>query len=338
MAIDTKRKRKISRRAFLKGTLAGVVSMSAFSSFLGCQNLRDGIFSEDTARENIKKLVRAGFSVDEQTIGIEGLEKEYHFVFINDLHILIPNEEVCEESMDEAMERYEDGFLNADGVKSSELWGPMVDALNTLDLDAVILGGDMIDYFSQANLSCLREGCERLSAPFLYVRADHDYSDVFWPGLSEETVQEAEKTIDSNAEIFHMDFEEFRVVGISNSTSQITDDGLSELKRLLGEKKPVVLMIHVPFDSLVDESLRQASREAWGDRVLLWGYEDTLYQTTDNVREMLDMLYAPDSPVKAVYGGHLHFAHDGMLTDTVTQHVFDASFKGTVGHITVRGV
>ena len=330
--------RRMSRRTFLKGAIAGTVSLSAAGSLFGCRNLWGGIFSEDTAKQNVKKLMQAGFDVDEQIVEIYGLEKEYHFVFVNDLHILIPNEEVCEESMEEALDRYENGYMDANGVKSSELWEKMVDAINTLSLDAVILGGDMIDYFSQANLSRLREGCEKLSAPFLYVRADHEYSDVFWPDLSEEIVREAEKTIDSNAEIFHMDFKEFLLVGISNSTSQITDTGLSQLKQLLAEKKPVILIIHVPFDSLVDESLRQASREVWQDRVLLWGYEDTLYQTTDNVREMLDLVYAPDSPVRAVYGGHLHFAHNGMLTETVTQHVFDASFKGTIGHITVKGV
>ena len=48
------------------------------------------------------------------------------------------------------------------------------------------------------------------------------------------------------------------------------------------------------------------------------------------------MVFAEDSPVVAVIGAHLHFAYDDQLTEKIPQYVFDASFKGTVGVITVK--
>ena len=35
-------------------------------------------------------------------------------------------------------------------------------------------------------------------------------------------------------------------------------------------------------------------------------------------------------------GAHLHFAYDDQLTEKIPQYVFDASFKGTVGVLTVK--
>lgn len=346
--------KKISRRDFLKASVAGAASAAAVIWLPGCAASRDdsaatpdaGSHSEDPqgnvspSELNLSTLSQSGFAVEEQTVVIPGLQKAYHFIFINDLHILIPNEEVKADSWDEVMDRYEDGFMDIDGVKAYALWDEIVEVVNALEIDGVILGGDLIDYFSQANFSCFKEGCDRLQAPFLYIRADHDYADGYTENITQEAIKEAEKAIDGNGEILCMDCDEFVIVGINNSTDPISDTGVQELERIWEQGKPVILVIHVPFDSQVEEGLQEASREAWQDRALLWGYEDTLYAQyamTDSERHLLDMVYAPDTPIAAVFAGHLHFSYDGMLTEILPQHIFDASFRRTVGYITVTG-
>lgn len=339
--------KKISRRDFLKTTMAGTASAAMMLLFPGCKKLLDDFGSSQSPApaglselsvstdKNVSLLTDAGFRVDEQTVVIPGLQREYHFVFINDLHIIIPNDEVGSDAWDTVVERYEDGFMDDNGVKAYILWDKLVQAVNSLDIDGVLLGADMLDYFSQANFACLAEGCEQFQVPFLYIRADHDYANGYTPDITQDVIDETEKTLDSNSDIFYMDYHEFGIVGINNSTSTISDAGLQELERILDLEKPVILVIHVPFDSLVDEGLSQASKEVWQDRALLWGYEDTLYPATDNVKHLLDLIYDSDSPIAAVFAGHLHFEYDGKLTDTLTQHIFDASFRGTVGYITV---
>lgn len=328
---------EITRRDFLKATMAGAVSLSAASLLGGCDRAAEHLFAADTVEQDVKILTNAGFTVDQQTVEIEGLQKEYRLIFVNDLHIVIPNEEVSEEAMPTVMDRYEKGHIDANGVKAYALWDTMVDTINQLNIDAVILNGDMIDYFTHVNFGCLREGCEKLAAPFMYVRADHDYSDSYNAAFSQELVDRAERLIDSDDEVFCMDFDEFMIVGVSRSTSPISDAAVEELSRLFGLGKPIVLVNHVPYDSLVDTSLNQASKEVWQGMALLWGYQDTLYETTGNVQKMLDLLYAEDSPVAAVFGGHLHFTNDVMLTQRIRQHVFDAAFRGTIGYVVVKG-
>lgn len=325
---------ELTRRDFIKATIAGAASLSAASLLSGCSSA-PSLFAGSPADQDIKTLTKAGFTVDRQSVTIAGLQDEYRLVFLNDLHITIPNEEVREDDMQTVMDRYEKGHIDANGTKACILWDKIVETLNQLTVDAVVLNGDMLDYFSHANFACLRAGCEKLTAPYLYIRADHDYSDSYNAAYSQELVNRAQHLLDSDADIFNLDLGEVLLVGISKSTSPLSDAALTELTRLFALGKPIVLANHVPYDSLIDSSLREASQEAWQGMALLWGYENTLYQTTENVKKMLDLLYAPDSPVAAVFSGHLHLKNDVLLTETIPQHVFDTAFCGTIGYVTI---
>lgn len=66
---------------------------------------------------------------------------------------------------------------------------------NAENPDGVILNGDMIDFFSEANLNYLMTDLKRIKAPVMYNRADHDlgiwYSDTY----TDEDVQQERKRI-----------------------------------------------------------------------------------------------------------------------------------------------
>ena len=218
---------------------------------------------------------------------------------------------------------------------SQETWPEMVDAINAENPDGVILNGDMIDFFSEANLNCLMTDLKRIKAPVMYNRADHDlgiwYSDTY----TDEDVQQKEKESWDMEEVMVQDFDEFLVVGINNNTSQLSEAGLEKLKELWVEDKPIILTMHVPLKSQVNDGLSDASKAVWQDRALLWG-TDCFYSPDEVTQQFLDMVFAEDSPVVAVIGAHLHFAYDDQLTEKIPQYVFDASFKGKVGVITVK--
>lgn len=77
-------------------------------------------------------------------------------------------------------------------------------------------------------------------------------------------------------------------------------------------------------------------QQGYGDRIIhLWG-TDCFYSPDEVTQQFLDMVFAEDSPVVAVIGAHLHFVYDDQLTEKIPQYVFDASFKGTVGVLTVK--
>ena len=326
--------REITRREFMRLSTATLFSLATPPLLSGCSAGESDIWL-DRKSANLSILSKAGLRADEQLVFIEGLQREYHFVVVNDLHIIVPNEEVRQDAMDDVMARYEMGFVDDNGVTADQMWDRMVDTIKEMDVDGVILAADMLDFYSQANVDCLRQGCERLQVPFLYIRADHDYTDGYCQPTDWETVAAAHDTIDAHEDVAVMDCGEFLVMGINNTTSQLTEEAFGELEALFASGKPILLVTHVPFDSLVDEGLSERCRAAWNGLELLWAYDGFPFVVGEYGERLLDLIYAPDSPVVGVVSGHLHFAYHGPLTETLQQHVFDASHKGTLGYIVV---
>ena len=96
------------------------------------------------------------------------------------------------------------------------------------------------------------------------------------------------------------------------------------------------MITHVPYDPVIDRSLDEISRSAWQDRNLTWG-TGTSYVPNVKMQEWMDIVYEEDTPVVEVLAGHLHLTWDGMLSETVHEHVFSHVFGGHIGLITVDG-
>lgn len=272
---------------------------------------------------------------DEKEIEIPGLQKEYTIAVVNDQHIIVEDGDYAKEKEEEVDSRY-GLFCNEEGVHSSNAWRGIVEEVNALKPDGVVLDGDMIDFFSQANLDCLMEGLKEIEAPAMYLRADHDLASWYSDTLTSKEISKKEKAVWEMDSVMVQDYDEFLVVGINNNTSQISKKGLKKIKEVWQQGKPVILAMHVPLQSQLSDDLDKASKEAWQDRALIWGNKDCYYEPNERTQEFLDMVFAEGSPVVAVIGAHLHFAHEDQLNDKIVQYVFDASYKGTVGVITVK--
>ena len=122
-------------------------------------------------------------------------------------------------------------------------------------------------------------------------------------------------------------------------------EGLEKIKEAANTGKPLILLTHVPIQPLGDDSLSDMSKEVYQDRALIWGRNPNLthyFPTEDTPNgiatgELLDMIYAEDSPFTEVLCGHMHFTWDGQLTEKVHQHVFSAAFDRHMGIITISG-
>ena len=272
---------------------------------------------------------------DEKEIEIPGLQKEYTIAVVNDQHIIVEDGDYAKEKEEEVDSRY-GLFCNEEGVHSSDAWQGIVEEVNDLQPDGVVLDGDMIDFFSQANLDCLMEGLKEIEAPAMYLRADHDLASWYSDTLTSKEISKKEKAVWEMDSVMVQDYDEFLVVGINNNTSQISKKGLKKIKEVWQQGKPVILAMHVPLQSQLSDDLDKASKEVWQDRALIWGNKDCYYEPNERTQEFLDMVFAENSPVVAVIGAHLHFAHEDQLNDKIVQYVFDASYKGTVGVITVK--
>lgn len=328
---------KISRRNFLKASALSTVCLATpwFLMACGTEGSQDKHSYLDQTADNISILSRAGFMADHYHVSIPEMDREYHYVVVADLHIIVDNEEIREDVKDIIRARYEQGFVNDQGIRACDLWKNIVTTLNKMDIDGIILAADMIDFYSEANMACLREGCAQLKAPFMLLRADHDYIDSYVQETPWEVIEAAHKTIDAHEDVMVMEQNEFLIVGVNNTTSQLTEAAFHKLEDIFAMGKPIIMVMHVPFASQVDDGLAAASREKWNGLELLWDYNGFPFYVGEYGERLLDLVCAPDSPVVEVFAGHLHIPYDGLITETVHQHVFDASHKGTLGYVTV---
>ncbi len=183
------------------------------------------------------------------------------------------------------------------------------------------------------NIDLLKTGLDELKIPYMYVRADHDYAN-WYNNLDMDEVKSMHNEVSGVSSIYTMDFGEFIILGVDNSTSPLDAEAIAEYKSVFEAEKPVIMLTHVPINSLVDTSLGDQSREAWNDRNLTWG-DDCVYEPDANMQEFLEQIYKEDSLVTEILSGHLHFTWDGYVTDHVHQHVFSPAFRNHVGIVKV---
>lgn len=270
-----------------------------------------------------------------------GLEQEYVILALNDVHAFLMDDTVTEANRQAVQERYYGMFLNATGIHSVDMWNGLSTILDSYEADGMVLIGDMIDYSSQTNASAFAAGLENIETPYIYLRADHDLGVWYTEGgLSGEDAEGISSDIATWQDVYVVDYDDFYLVGWNNSTSQLSVEGLDQIKAILDEAKrkhkQIILATHVPLNSTVDYGLEQASRNADSQgRAKLWG-EGCLYQPNETTQEFLDMVLAEDSPVVAVIAGHLHFKYTVPLNENITEYVLDKSFDGNIGVIRVR--
>lgn len=309
---------------YIKSTVIGLPMILLF----GCGNS-----APDSSQVRIGEWTDLGISTEEINIHISDLDKEYTFLWLSDLHIITKNDEIAAEDSETVAERRK-SFMNSAGMYSDEFWLQLSGSLDDWGADALLFGGDMIDHAANANIACLKEGLDNLDTPYIYVRADHDYAPYYCAIQDESAVAALHAEIDGYEEISLIEFDDLCLVGINDSTRQISAAALQKMKDVCAKGKPIILITHVPLSSLCDTSLEKESKAAWADRALVWGKNCT-YSPDETTQEFLNLVYSEDSPVKEVLAGHLHFSWDGQLTENTREHVFAPAYSGTIGIVKV---
>lgn len=283
------------------------------------------------------------FQLDEITVEIEGLTQEYEIAFVNDLHMITDKEpgDVLEEHMPQVQERYETLSVTSEGIHAEELWPEVVKFLNYHDFDAVIFGGDMLDYCSNSNMAALQEGFDALKYPrekLLYVRSDHDYSGAYGGGVYTDTdgFIAHTKLWDGDADGKYIEFDDFVIVGINKSYQKVSDDRLKFLKEKLEADKPVIVVTHVPFYSEEDEGLEELSMQV-RNKIYYWNPKNSGYIPDENTQTFIGEMYAEDSNVVQILAAHLHAAWDGVVSGELKQHIFAPTFEGSIGIVHIVG-
>lgn len=276
--------------------------------------------------------------ITEETVYIEGLEGEYTFLFLTDSHVVIQEDGDSEQERQYAAERYGQ-FMNEEGVSSAEQFPAWIAYANEADVDAVLLGGDIIDSPSDANIKWLQGKLEELEMPYLYVPGNHDWT-YPWEYMSEagkeNYLTELEPMMQGNTAVHSIEVGELLLAGVDNSPGQVNPDALPGYEELLAQNKPTILLFHVPYTS---ETLLPKALEAWNSPTVIGNGDQGGIWPDEVSGRFLELTTADNSPVRLLLAGHVHFYDNSVIDEQRQLHqiVGAAAYEGEAVLIRVKG-
>ncbi len=265
----------------------------------------------------------------EETVYVEGLEKDYTFLFLTDTHVIIPNEDASPQEAENEAARMP-MFVPESGISSAEQFPEWVRYANEVKVDAVLLGGDVIDTPSPSNLEWLAGQLAGLDMPYLYVNGNHD-----WTYPWEYMTQSGQETylpllqplMGGNTAIHSLDLGELVLVGIDDSSNQVNEEVFPAYEEILREGRPMVVVAHVPF---MTQSVLGKAKEVWSSPVVIGAGNYGGVYPNDTSEKFVSLTTAADSPVELVLAGHVHFYDKDVIEGerNVLQLVGGPGFQG----------
>lgn len=307
------------------GVTVGIVSMvSALVVLVGC-----------TPQE---KSVEWEKQVIEEELVLPGVKSEYDLLFLTDTHVVIQDESDSEQVAANGVARVAE-FVNNEGASAKQQLSDWMDYAVEEQVDAVLMGGDIIDYPSKASIAYLDKQLNKLSMPYLYTMGNHDWT-YPWEYMTETAEQEyrplLEPYMGENTYIGTWETEDLLVITVDNSSGQVRPEALETYEKLLQTDKPVIVMLHVP---LMTQSVLGRAREVWDSPVVLGaGNYGGIYPNEESTR-FVELTTAKDSPVELVLAGHVHFYDKDYISGDkdILQIVGDAGFHGSAVRLHISG-
>lgn len=269
-------------------------------------------------------------------IVIPGIPNEYEFLYLTDMHIIVPDNETEKQIFDYSNQRLSVFKEKEENTTNFEQW---ITYANDNHLDGLLLGGDIIDSPAPSNINYMAKTLQSLQLPYVYTLGNHDWT-YPWEYMTDKGKKELlpllSPYMNNNTSIHSKEYKDFIVVAIDNSNNQINPAALKDYKDILEKKKPVILMLHVP---LYTKSVLTKSKSVWKNPVVLGGgIHGGIYPNAASTEFML-LTTAKDSPVIAVLAGHVHLADkdDIIGGKNIPQIIGDAGFKGIGTIIQITG-
>ncbi len=254
-------------------------------------------------------------------IKIPGIRQAKRFLQISDAHIAKAYPGAGEEEQVEVLES--EKRWNDAGVSALETFHKLIRLVRKENPDTVLMVGDMIDYYTENNVNCLKELLADFPTDYLYVCGNHEHGSYGMALPDVDMMYSKLAPMMRNAVSFYVqDFEGFRIVCLDNSTFDITEGQLEKMKAVMAESVPVILVMHIPL---------------WTEEFerIAWSMLDCDEKTTDNARAFTQLVRGEESCVTAVIAGHEHLSWSGEFAPGKMQYVSAPVFERFVREIIV---
>lgn len=274
-------------------------------------------------------------SVESVTVVIPEVQGKLTIGWISDMHVI--DDYTGHSSVTNGLN---DLILRAEGFRSEgrtisyarQQWLRNAEYLSSLNPDVVILGGDIIDYFSDNNVEVLKNGLSMFNCPVMYLRADHDYEPKYVSSDDVTTRNRHSGIYADNPSANVIRIKGISIVGITDSTRQVSSEQLSVIQQEAASNK-VILATHVPYASKVSDSLKQLSISKRG-REYYWG--SSTWSPSGATSSLISMIESGNS-IPLVLCGHMHTSWDGEIVAGVRQHIFNPGYSASVGLVHISG-
>lgn len=258
---------------------------------------------------------------------VPGLKKAHRILHVTDLHISFSDETSCEERVKHAAWRTE--YFSIDGIVAMQRFEAIRQYIidHQHELDGVIFTGDIIDAPYDTNIAFLEKWFAELPVPYVYAMGNHDWTymdDYQTPHAMIAERPKFHKLCGGNAFVQKKKIGELTFIALDD-TQSCYEDGVAEtLADALQGESNVFLMQHVP---LYSPTLHKDTVDVW-KKDLTVGGEGVC--KNDNWKKIMELITAENSPVQGMIAGHLHFWHEDLLGEKVTQYITAYSTRGNV--------
>ncbi len=263
-------------------------------------------------------------------VKIKGLKRNYTFFHLTDLHMgeFTPDEAagMPEERRTYAQHRYE--FFGREGQGAAALWKDYMTRAKAERADLLLLTGDIIDFPSEANVNALKDGIRNSDIPTLYVVGNHDWSfadDYHTPNATALHYPKFADLCGGDPYISWVEYEDLIICAVDDSRDRVSKETVDKFMALCALGKPVILIMHVPLHV---DSMEADCRACWHGRNLMVGGTGWHGNDPEVKRFYEAVALDPNTPVKVVITGHLHFHHEDILPNGVPQVVTDKGYTG----------
>lgn len=283
-----------------------------------------------------KETLPAEFKITEKDITVPGLTETTSILFLSDAHVVKLDGTETAQVKENAVPR-EISFRNTDGTAADKTLCRYFGYADSSSTDAVLLGGDIIDFPSEANLEYLSDSLNSLEIPYVYALGNHDWT-YPWDYMSEHGRAEYrplfERFTSGNPAVSIMEINGIIILSIDNSSGQVEKDAAPATERAFSAGKPVIVMLHVPFST--DTVLKKA-KAMWKNPVSA-GMEDSGgFVMSGETAALYEKITAEDSPVVCVLAGHAHFADESLLEGRIPQITAGPAYLGKSVRLTLHG-
>ena len=284
---------------------------------------------------------RHSYSDYKATVEIKGLSEPLKVLHISDSHISVLND--SEKRYHPYGARMDAAFNSVHNYKTGEKTTPVKSFLDLMDtaktekVDLIVLTGDIVNNPSKSSVRFIHDALQKTAIPYIYVAGNHDwhYEGMegsasalrrTWIDNSLLPLYNGKNPLYSSTVVHSINF-----VVIDNSTYQVSEEQLAFYKKQTQLDLPIVLLMHIPL-YLHDKDKGRCGDPAWGwdtdtnyeiERRERWPKEGNLPSTM----AFVDMVKKSKN-LCAILAGHIHKAHEEVVSETAVQYITGASVTG----------